>query len=79
MYRKKGHISARSIENFDHLQAFSQDKNRALKEKSHTSSCRINLKIVQNRTVREQFLRKKNVQKSKIAFLMRKAFASQLC
>ena len=59
MYRKKGHISARSIENFDHLQAFSQDKNRALKEKSHTSSCRINLKIVQSKTVREQFLRKK--------------------
>ena len=38
---------------------FHRIKNRALKEKSHTSSCRINLKIVQSKTVREQFLRKK--------------------
>ena len=75
MHRKKGHISARSL---IISKLFHRIKNRALKEKSHTSSCRINLKIVQSKTVREQF-KKKKVQKSNIAFLMRKVFASQLC
>ena len=37
--------------------SFQRIKNRALKEKSHTSFCRINLKIVQSKTVRKQFLK----------------------